>query len=362
MLSPRPHLTDLPDAVHGSPDYRELADLGIDPAGVLDFSANINPYGPPPGVKSALRRVPVADYPDSAALALRAVLAAHLNTHPERITVGSGATELIRLAVQAFIGPGDRVLIPAPSYGEYATSCRLAGAEIISLPASEKNDFRLDVDALVKSIRDAPPRAIFIGSPNNPTGEYLPADVLRAIADAAKKSLLVIDEAYASLADSSRESADYLDRENVIVIRSLTKDYALAGLRLGYALSQPQTAALLARLRPPWSVSAPAQAAGLAALAVPDYAATCRPRLARARNYLMRQFEELGYRVIPSAANFFLVNVCDGAGFRRALLKNGLLVRDAASFGLPAYVRVAPRKMPECRRLIQAVSEITNQQ
>ncbi len=362
MLSPRPHLAHLPDAVHGSPDYRELAALGIDPASVLDFSANINPYGPPPGVKSALRRTVISEYPDSAALALRAALATRLDISPERIIPGSGATELIRLAVQAFIGPGDRVLIPAPSYGEYATSCRLAGAEITSPLAAEACDFRLDVTALVKSIRDAPPRAVFIGSPNNPTGEYLDADALHAIADAARESLVVIDEAYASLADGSWKSRELAARRNVIIIRSMTKDYALAGLRLGYALSHPDIAALLARLRPPWSVSAPAQAAGIAALATPGYAAACRPRLNRARNYLMRRFGELGYRVIPSAANFFLVRVGDGAGFRRALLERGLLVRDAASFGLPAYVRIAPRKMPGCRRLMQAVSEINKPQ
>ena len=361
MLSPRPHLARLPDAVHGSPDYRELASLGIDPASVLDFSANINPYGPPPGVRKALRRAVIEEYPDTAALALKTALAKHLDITPEQITPGSWATELIRLAVQAFIGPGDRVLIPAPSYGEYATSCRQAGAEIISALATETSDFRLDVKPLVKLIQETSPRAVFIGSPNNPTGEYLPADALRAIADAAGESLLVIDEAYASLADGNWASRALIDRENVIIIRSLTKDYALAGLRLGYALSQPDIAALLERLRPPWSVSVPAQAAGLAALAAPDYAAACRPHLAHARDYLMRRFGELGFRVIPSAANFFLVRVGDGAEFRRALLGSGMLVRDAASFGLSAYVRVAPRKMPECRRLIQAVSEVIHQ-
>jgi len=170
---------------------------------------------------------------------------------------------------------------------------------------------------------------------------------------------VVIDEAYASLTDGNWESREFSARGNVILIRSMTKDYALAGLRLGYALSHPDIAAVLARLRPPWSVSSPAQAAGIAALTAPDYAASCRPRLARARDYLMRRFEGLGYRVIPSAANFFLVRVGDGAGFRRALLEKGLLVRDAASFGLPAYVRVAPRKMPQCRRLMQTVTEIT---
>jgi len=359
MFSPKPHLRSLPTAVHGSVDHAEIAARGLTPADVLDFSANLNPYGPPPGVKRALRGIRISEYPDSAANDLRRALAAHLGTNPENVTPGAGATEVIRLAVQGFVGPGDRVLIPAPSYGEYATACRIAGAEIVTLPAREADGFRLELPVLLAELKREPPRAVFIGNPNNPTGEYLTEIAVDVIIRAAPDSLVVIDEAYAGLVDAAWNSTGLAARHNVIVVRSLTKDYALAGLRLGYALSHPQSAVLLERLRPPWNISAPAQAAGLAALGAKGFIAGCRPRLLRAKRYLMQGFERLGYPVIPGAANFFMVRVGDGAAFRDALLERNLLVRDAASFGLPEYIRVAPRRMPDCRALMRAVTDIT---
>jgi histidinol-phosphate aminotransferase len=138
----------------------------------------------------------------------------------------------------------------------------------------------------------------------------------------------------------------------------MTKDYALAGLRLGYAVAAEPVISTLERVKPPWSVSSLAQKAGIHALAQDEYLKSCGDKIKKAREFLMSEMADLGFEVIPSSTNFFLVKVTDAAEFRKKLLKKGVLVRDATSFGLPQYIRLAPRRLPECRTLIGAIKEM----
>jgi histidinol-phosphate/aromatic aminotransferase/cobyric acid decarboxylase-like protein len=193
-------------------------------------------------------------------------------------------------------------------------------------------------------------------NPNNPTGAVLPAEVIAVWARQYARTLFVVDEAYLPFA-SSLGSVLAFAGENVLVLRSMTKDFGLAGLRLGYAISDERVIALLRRVQPPWSVNALAQAAGVAALGDSAYRHRSLERLAQAKQELATGLARLGWPPVASATHFFLVRVGDGGVFRQALLRRGVLVRDCASFGLPAHIRIAARRPEENERLLAAVRD-----
>ncbi len=359
MLLPEPRISRLPPAVHGGLNYRELERLRLAAGDILDFSASINPYGPPPGIKGVLGEAEIGAYPDSDAGELKKALAEKLGTSPANLIIGSGSTELIRLAATAYFGPGDSVLVPQPAYGDYEVAATLAGARVLREPlAVAQNGFRFDAGRLVGAIRRWRPKGIFVGNPNNPTGAYLAREEVVEIIGASPDTLVVLDEAYLGFTENAWSSLDLVGRGNLLVVRSMTKDYALAGLRLGYGVASEAIIGALEKVKPPWSVSAPAQKTGLFVLGQAEYSAACARRLRRAGRYLRRNLSRLGFEALSSSTNFFLVRVGDAAGFRAKLLKKGILVRDAASFGLAEYIRIAPRRLGECRRLVVAIREI----
>jgi len=355
-LLPKPHIQKMAPGTHGGINYAELARLGIAPQDVLDFSVSTNPFGPPPAVREALAGTPIDRYPDSSATALRQELSRRLGLPPEKIIAGSGSTELIRSVALAYFGADDRVLIPQPTYGEYATACGLVGADIIKQLIREEDGFKLDTAATRDIINRQQPRGIFLCNPNNPTGQYLSRGEVEGLATAGN-GLLIIDEAYTAFTGNTWNSRDMVDSGRVIIIRSMTKDYALAGLRLGYALASADIISVLQRVIPPWNISSIAQRAGVLALRDNGYLEECSARIREGRDFLIAGLTALGLPVIPSRSNFFLVKTGHAARFRQALLKKGILVRDCTSFGLPEYIRLAPRTMPENRKLIGAIKE-----
>jgi histidinol-phosphate aminotransferase len=348
----------MPICQHGGIDYAEVEMLGIAPQDILDFSANLNPFGPPPGVMKALRQADISHYPDSEAHHLRRSLAERLGISSDNILISSGSTELIRLAALAYFGKGDKVLIIEPTYGEYELAHRIAGASVIKQQLSAKNAFLPDIDETIELIKQHRPKGIFICNPNNPTGRYLSKADFERILNAGKDSLAVLDEAYVSFVDDHWSSLDMVEGTNLLVLRSMTKDYAMAGLRLGYGVAREEIIANLRRICPPWNVNALAQKAGIIAIAEEEYLERCQTRLRKAKNYLVAELSSLGLPPFPSEANFFLVEVGDASWFRHELLKRGMLVRDCSSFGLPQYIRIAPRTLPECQRLVAAIKEI----
>ncbi len=361
-LAPRREIQGIMPSTHGGLDYVELEGMGIAPEEVVDFSANLNPFGPPPAVMESLGRADIARYPDSASTELRCALAGALGLAPDNIIVGSGSTELIRLCALAYFKPQDRALIITPTFGEYEIACRIAGASIVEQRLSPENDFELKVDDTLELVRKHRPKGIFITNPNNPTSRYLGWDTIVKILAAAPKSLLVLDEAYLTFVNSPWSSLDLLDRGNLLILRSMTKDYALAGLRLGYGVAGKDIIDTLDRILPPWNVNAVAQQAGIIALRQKDYVNQSQARIIESKEYLVAELSRLGLPPLPSEASFFLVRVDDGPAFRRRLLEKKLLVRDCTSFGLPGYIRIAPRTMLECRQLIQAVEKIRSGQ
>jgi len=354
---PRPHIAAITPVVHGGMDHAELRQLGINPEEVLDFSANTNPFGPSPAVRAALAKVPLDRYPDRESLDFRAKLAASMALPLGRVIAGSGATELISLAAQAFVRPDDPVLVVGPTYGEYARAAALVGGRVSTWQASEEDDFTPSVIEIADEVERLEPRVVFVCHPNNPTGRALDLEALEALARRRPATLFVVDEAYQPFADEPW-TALAVSAENVLVLRSMTKDCGLAGVRLGYAVGPEPLVEPLRRVQPPWSVNALAQAAGIAALGDPAHRYDSLQRLREARWALVAGLTRLGLPPLPSAVPFFLIRVGDGATFRLKLLARRILVRDCASFGLPAYVRISTRRPEENDRLLAAVEEV----
>lgn len=345
--------------MHGGLDAGELRALGLAPEQVLDFSANINPLGPSQRVRHAVAGADLASYPDRESLALREALAGRLGIDSENLLVGNGSTELIHLLARSRLGPGDTCLIFTPTFGEYEAAALAAGAEVRRFPATEAEGFRWPIADAGRAIEDLRPALVFLCNPNNPTGIYLDRHVVERLSAAlGPEALLVLDDAYAALADRRWNALPLLDLGNVAILRSMTKDHALAGVRLGYLAAQPGVVAGAGALQPAWSVNAVAQAAGLGALEDAAHVEAAREVIREARAYLHGELEGLGLAVTPSAANFLLVRVGDAAGLRADLLGRGMAVRDCASFGLPEHIRIAIRKREECALLLEALKEV----
>jgi len=358
MLRPKPNIEKLKPASHGGIDYLELEKLGISPEDVLDFSVSTNPFGPPPGIKEAMEQALVDRYPDSEATELRLLLARKLNVPAGNLLIGSGSTELIRLVATAYFGPGDLVIIPQPTYGEYELAGQLVGARVLSQPMPEETAFQLNVAETMDLVRKHRPKGVFLCNPNNPTGQYLSAEDVREILSVARDSLVILDEAYIAFTESTWVSIDLMGGNNLVILRSMTKDYALAGLRLGYAIAAEPIISVLRRVRPPWNVSSVAQKAAVYALKADGYLEECRIKIKEAKEFLVEGLKGMGLSPLPSQTNFFLVKVGDAAGFRWALFKKGILVRDCTSFGLPDYIRLAPRTLAECQKLVAAIQSL----
>ncbi len=357
MLQPRPNINRLAPSIHGGIDYAELKSLSISADQILDFSTCCNPF-PLPGIKEALTNTQIECYPDSDASELKCLLADKLNLAPDNIVIGSGSTELIRLVTTAYFDPGDVVLVPQPTYSEYEIACQIANAQILKQPMLQEPDFQLDTNATVELIQKHRPKGIFLCNPNNPTGKYLTKDSVWHIMSSRPDTLVVLDEAYIAFTEEAWASSDLIHLGNLVILRSMTKDYALAGLRLGYAIADSPIISILKRIRPPWNVNVIAQKAGVLALNAEGYLRECGDRIREAKNFLLKELERLGLSPLSSQTNFFLVKVGNATEFRRALLMKGILVRDCTSFGLPQYIRLAPRTLPECQKLIAAIKDI----
>ncbi|MDO8530772.1 MAG: histidinol-phosphate transaminase [Dehalococcoidia bacterium] len=344
--------------IHGGLRDAEARALGLDPAEVLDFSASVNPLGPSPRVREALARFDPSAYPDPECRALRDALARLHGVPASNILPGNGATELIHLIPRALAPQGgEYAVVLGPTFGEYDVACRLAGLNVVEVRATREKGFQWDMDEVCHVLAEEAPVLLFLCNPNNPTGVYLDRRAVLRLLDAAPDATLVLDEAYAPFVAAPWASSDLTASGRVVVLRSMTKDGALAGLRLGYALAQEDVAQRLRIFQPSWSVNAAAQAAGLAALADADHLTRARAEVRRAVAYLREALSEMGLYVAPSLANFVLVEVGDAPAMRLALLRRGLCVRDCTSFGLPSFIRIGARRLPDCERLMAALPD-----
>lgn len=330
---------------------------------ILDFSANLNPLGmPEPVLRAAEAAVRDAvHYPDPLCRSLTAGIARRDGVDPAWVLCGNGAADIIFR--MAFSQPPARALVTAPTFSEYAGALEAAGWKIVRHWLSAETDFDL-TDSVIETL-DGVELAVFC-TPNNPTGRPIHRTLLlNILAHCRKKGIrLVVDECFLELSDGGENGglAGYLEEyPNLLLLRAFTKSFAIPGLRLGYCLtSDLELLERLSRCAQPWSVSAPAQAAGVAALECPDHPARARAHIASERPWLTEQLETLGLRTFPSTANYILFRADGIEDLKSRLLKRGILIRSCADYeGLSSdYYRVAVKLRPDNLRLIQAMKEV----
>lgn len=359
-IQPRPEVQQMIDVVHGALDFSELEAHHLAPESVIDFSVNNNPYGPSPRVREVLHAVAIERYPDRDALALRRHLAQHLDVSIDQLIMANGSMELLWFVALAYLRPGDAVLILQPTFGEYERVVQFMAAQHHVYTTRPETHFAVDEASLLATLQHLQPRLMFICNPNNPTGTYLPVNCLVDWATRHPDTLFVVDEAYLPFVAGPSSSMISHISHNMLVLHSMTKAHALAGLRLGYAVGTAEVIAALDKVRPTWNVNAVAQAAGIVALDDVSHLTQTLTRVSADKAALVAGLEAMGLSPLPSVTHFFLCQVGQASVLRQSLLKRGILVRDCASFGLPDYIRIASRRPSDNAQLIRALSEIRN--
>ena len=341
--------------IHGGIDAAELARLGLERERVLDLSVNINPLGPHPSVLEAIGRASLDSYPDPSASLARAAIARSQDVEPARVLVGHGSAELLWSAVASLAGQARPLLIPTPTFSEPEIAARAWGVPVVAFTLADRETFQLDLVELERAIRAHDPAAVYLCQPNNPNGSAVPGPQLRALCEAHPRITFIVDQAFLSLSSRHAEQALRFG-PNVLLVRSLTKDHALPGLRVGYALAAPALLQALDARRPSWMVSAPAQAAIVAACEQGEFVQRARDAWLADKQALAQACSGMGLAVVPSVTPFFLVRVGDADSVRaRMLARHQILVRSARSFGLPEFIRIAGCSSAQLPRVVAAL-------
>jgi threonine-phosphate decarboxylase len=320
--------------IHGGRLKREEALKG---RRFLDFSASINPF--PPDILPTLDPAAVRSYPDDDYFLLKSAISGRFDREPTEITVGNGSIEVLRTYCQAVLGKGLTYGTIEPTFGEYAYSARLTGASPSQYP--EKAD------------------VLFICNPNNPDGKLKDrAEIISLVRErAADGKLTMVDEAFIELSDRD-ESLVQAKENGLFIMRSLTKSFAVPGLRFGYGFGDAELVQQMEALRPPWTVNCVAEQFAIEAMSRLDDLVSSRERIAQERSYLEQHLELTGFRCQPSKVNFILATGKRPASeIAETLRQRDILVRDCTSFGLPFSIRIAVRQHPENEQFVEVMRE-----
>ena len=352
----------------GKPIGELAREYGLDESEIIKLASNENPLGPSPKAIAAVREQAqeVHRYPDGNAHTLRGALSEHHGIAAERILLGNGSNDLLDLVARAFLGPGRQAIYGQYAFAIYPIATRSTGAEGVVAPANRPGHgqpYGHDLSAMAARIT-RPTRVVFIANPNNPTGTWVSGEELENFLEAVPSDVIVVvDEAYveyaAGVADY-REVSGWLDRfPNLIVTRTFSKAYGLAGLRVGYALCSAVIAELLNRVRHPFNVNSLAQAAATAALADSAHVKQAVELNTRERRRLTEAFHRLGLRVLPSAANFLCVEIGSQAdATNEALLRAGIIARPLAGYALRRFLRVSLGTVEENDRFMASLHQL----
>ena len=303
---------------------------------MLDLSASIAPLGPSPLAVAAAREAPIDRYPSRRARALVHAVADELGVDERRVLAGPGAADLLLRVALAHLRPGDVALLVAPCFGEYARAALACGARVVTWTAPEPDGFRLDVAAVAEAARRSDAALGFLARPANPTGVPVPLEAILELVEATPHTTWVLDEAFLDFCDDRRSAAG----GDAVVLRSLTKDLALPGLRVGALDAQARVTEALRALTPPWCVSAAGIAAAVAGLGDTAHRAATRDASTSGRDALQATLRELGLRTTDAAANYVCAEVVDEPAAYEAILRHGVRVRPCADLGMPGWIRI----------------------
>jgi len=365
----RPEARDLPAYNAGLSSDAVRQRFGLDT--IARLGSNENPFGPSPAVGAALRDMAdaIGQYPDANSTALRAAIAERTGVEPADIVVGNGSENLLELLCLAFLSPGDRVVTLLPSFGLHEIFPRMMGAQVDMVPVTDSMEFDIDAWCAALGGGARPPRMAILSNPSNPVGCMLDADAFdRVVRAAPPETLLVIDEAYYEYARLTPGFPDVLTRLRAqerpwIVLRTFSKAWGLAGLRVGYGLaSHAELVRMLDRVRTPFNVNLAAQRAALAAWGDADHMEKAVQETVAQREILRMQLRDLGVAVAPSAANFLFVDLRRANGpVAEALLARGIIVKPWKEAGYEHFIRVSVGAAADNRLFVAALADILRQ-
>ncbi|NLE64357.1 MAG: histidinol-phosphate transaminase [Elusimicrobia bacterium] len=358
-IKPNKNILKLQPYVPGKPIEEVKRELGL--SSVIKLASNENPYGPSLKVQKAIAKAArdLNRYPDGACFELRQKLAKRLKVRPDQLVFGCGSDEVIVMAIRAFVEPGDEVVIAKPSFLVYRLAAISAGARVKEVPLQ---GLRYDLAAMKKAVTRRT-KVIFIGNPDNPSGLYVAKKEMAAfLKDIPDTVLVFFDEAYYEFV----EGKDYPDslallkkRKNIVITRTFSKIYALAGARIGYGIATPEVAAILDRAREPFNVTSLAQAAAIAALDDEAYYRRILRELSQERERVCKALQKMGVAFSKGCTNFIQVHLPqDSRVVAAALLKKGVIVRDMNVWGLTNYIRVTIGTPSENKRFLKALKEV----
>ena len=336
----------------GKPIEDVARELGLDPAGIIKLASNENPFGPSPRALAAAQQALTRGelYPDGGCFALRQKLAEIKGLGADQFIVGNGSNEIIELLGHALLRPGDEVVMAAPAFVVYKLVTLVFGAKAIEVPLV---NYRHDLGHIAAAITPRT-RLVYVCSPNNPTGTAnAEADMLAFARALPDHVVAVFDEAYAEYVEPAPDLRPLIrEGRKVVCLRTFSKIYGLASLRVGYGYAGADIIALLNRVRQPFNVNAIGQAAALAALDDREFTEKCIRENRAGLQQLEAGFRALGREFVPSVANFIMVKVGDGARVFDALQRRGVIVRPMKSYGMPEWLRITVGSRAQNERLL----------
>ncbi len=354
-----PTLKDLPVYQPGRPIEEVARELGLPAASIIKLASNENPLGPSPAALKAMQDVlaNIHLYPDGNAFYLKERLAAKLGVQPANLVLGNGSNEIIEFVGHALLGPGVDVVVSQYCFVVYPLVTKLFGANVITVPAK---NYGHDLDAMLKAITPNT-RVVFVANPNNPTGTLAStADLTRFIERVPANVLIAMDEAYLEFLDHPADFVPLIraGKSNLILMRTFSKIYGLAGLRIGYGIACADLVSALEKIREPFNTNSIAQAGALAALDDAEHMRRARENNTTGLRFLEAECKKLALEFVPSAGNFILVKVGQGGRVFEEMQKLGVIVRPMGGYQLPEWVRITVGTAAENDRCVKALRQV----